>query len=313
MMRKINKPILLSALALTQSVGTVMLVQNSIVQTYAREKNKDVTSQEFLDYINQLKEQNPDFKFSQGETKVFESEEQALASLAEQKQAIDTSIGNYKQAVKDRERAYEEAKASVKAQNEQIKQGNEQAEQEYQTKLSAYNAKKAQNEAWLNANPVITTLDNGIELRGKYDESKRNSINYFDDIAINVSEELLHANRYETTSKPIKMSSNSTVEVISASSSLIDNTNGYIGGMALDQYPVKMVKSWRIKAGTPAGELLNMNLRNIGETDSGKTISAHVKFILDYATNDTPVTNAEGSINVVKDGLLHMYWMPKSE
>lgn len=58
---------------------------------------------------------------------MFESEEQALASLAEQKQAIDTSIGNYKQAVKDRERAYEEAKASVKAQNEQIKQDNAQA------------------------------------------------------------------------------------------------------------------------------------------------------------------------------------------
>lgn len=308
-----KKIIALSALALTQSVGTVMLVQNSIVQTYAKEKNKDVTSQEFLDYINQLKEQNPNFKFSQGETKVFESEEQALASLTEQKQAIDTAISNYKQAVKDRERAYEEAKANVKAQNEQIKQDNAQAEQEYQNKLNAYNAKKAQNEAWLNANPVITTLDNGIELRGKYDESKRNSINYFDDIAINVSEELLHANRYETTSKPIKMSPNSTVEVVSASSSLIDNTNGYIGGMTLDNYPVKTIKSWRIKAGTPAGELLNMNLRNIGETDSGKTISAHVKFILDYTTNDAPVTNAEGSINVVKDGLLHMYWMPKSD
>ena len=290
-----------------------MLVQNNIVQAYAEQKNKDVTSQEFLDYINQLKEQNPDFKFNQGETKIFESEEQALASLAEQKRAIDTAINNYKQAVKDRERAYEEAKANVKAQNEQIKQDNAQAEQEYQNKLNAYNAKKAQNEAWLNANPVITTLDNGIELRGKYDESKRNSINYFDDIAINVSEELLHANRYETTSKPIKMSSNSTVEVVSASSSLIDNTNGYIGAKTLDQYPVKMVKSWRIKAGTPAGELLNMNLRNIGETDSGKVISAHVKFVLDYATNDTPVANAEGSINVVKDGLLHMYWMPKSD
>ena len=117
-----KKIIALSVLALTQSVGTVMLVQNSIVQTYAEEKNKDITSQEFLDYINQLKEQNPDFKFSQGETKVFESEEQALASLAEQKQAIDTAIANYKQAVKDRERAYEEAKANVKAQNEQIKQ-----------------------------------------------------------------------------------------------------------------------------------------------------------------------------------------------
>lgn len=118
---------------------------------------------------------------------------------------------------------------------------------------------------------------------------------------------------YETTSKPIKMSPQSTVEVVSASSSLIDNTNGYIGASTLDQYPVKMVKSWRIKAGTPAGELLNMNLRNIGETDSGKTISAHVKFILDYATNDAPVANAEGSINVIKDGLLHMYWMPKSD
>ena len=85
MRRKINKPILLSTLALTQSVGTVMVMQNSIVQVYAEQKNKEVTSQEFLDYINQLKEQNPDFKFSQGETKVFESEEQALANLAEQK------------------------------------------------------------------------------------------------------------------------------------------------------------------------------------------------------------------------------------
>lgn len=290
-----------------------MLVQNSIVQTYAEQKNKDVTSQEFLDYINQLKEQNPDFKFNQGETKAFDSEEQALANLAEQKQAIDTAISNYKQAVKDRELAYEQAKASVKAQNEQIKQGNEQAEQEYQTKLNAYNAKKAEIAQWTQTNPVITKLDNGIKLRGRYDESKKNSINYFDNIAIDASKELLETGGYETTSKSIKMSPNSTVEVVNASSALIDNTNGYIGGMTLDNYPVKTIKSWRIKAGTPAGELLNMNLRNIGETDSGKTISAHVKFVLDYATNDAPVTNAEGSINVVKDGLLHMYWMPKSD
>lgn len=47
MKRKINKPILLSTLALTQSVGTVMVMQNSIVQAYAEQKNKDVTSQEF--------------------------------------------------------------------------------------------------------------------------------------------------------------------------------------------------------------------------------------------------------------------------
>ena len=313
-MKKLNKAIMLGTLTLTQSVGTVSLIQNSIVQTYAEQKNKDVTSQEFLDYINQLKQQYPDFKFSQGANQVFESEEQAKQNLAEQKQAIDTAISNYKQAVKDREDRYEQEKQSVNQQNEQIKQENAQKEQEYQTKLSAYNTKLQQNEQWKQNNPVITTLDNGIELRGRYDESKKNSINYFDDIAISADQDFLAASGYETTSKPIKMAPNSTVEIINASSSLIDNTNGYIGGMTLDQYPVKTVRSWRIKAGTQPGELLTMKLRNIGETDSGKIISAQVKFVLDYATSDTPqVANAEGSINVVKDGLLHMYWLPKSD
>lgn len=128
--------------------GTVVAMQNSIVQVYAEQKNKEVTSQEFLDYINQLKEQNPNFKFSQGETKVFDSEEQALANLAEQKQAINTAISNYKQAVEERNTRYEQEKQSVKQQNEQITQENNQKEQEYQAKLSAYNAKKAEVEQW---------------------------------------------------------------------------------------------------------------------------------------------------------------------
>lgn len=311
---KLSKSVLLSTLIFGQCAGTVVAMQNSIVSVYAEQKNKEVTSQEFLDYINQLKEQNPNFKFNQGETKVFDSEEQALANLAAQKQAINTAISNYKQAVEERNTQYEQEKQSVKQQNEQITQENNQKEQEYQAKLSVYNAKKAEVEQWKLANPIITELDNGIKLRGNYDESKKGSINYFDNIAIDASKEVLETGGYETTSKSIKMSPNSTVEVVNASSALIDNTNGYIGGMTLDNYPIKTIKSWRIKAGTPAGELLNMNLRNIGETDSGKTISTHVKFVLDYATSDTPqVSNAEGSINVVKDGLLHMYWMPKSD
>lgn len=310
---KLSKPILLSALVFGQCTSSVIAMQNSIVSVYAEQKNKDITSQEFLDYIKQLEEQNLNFKFKQGETKVFDTEEQALANLAEQKQAINTAISNYKQAVEERNTRYEQEKQSVKQQNEQITQENLQKEQDYQTKLTAYNAKKAEVEQWKLANPIITELDNGIKLRGNYDESKKNSINYFDNIAIDASKEVLETGGYETTSKSIKMSPNSTVEVVNASSSLIDNTNGYIGGMTLDNYPIKTIKSWRIKAGTPAGELLNMNLRNIGETDSGKTISAHVKFVLDYATNDTPVSNAEGSINVVKGGLLHMYWLPKSD
>ena len=311
---KLSKSVLLSTLVFGQCAGTVVAMQNSVVQVYAEQKNKEVTSQEFLDYINQLKEQNPNFKFNQGETKVFDSEEQALANLAAQKQAINTAISNYKQAVEERNTRYEQEKQSVSQKNEQITQENTQKEQEYQAKLTAYNAKKAEVEQWKLANPIITQLDNGIKLRGNYDETKKDSINYFDNIAIDASKEVLETGEYETTSKSIKMSPNSTVEVVNASSSLIDNTNGYIGGMTLDNYPIKTIKSWRIMAGTPAGELLNMNLRNIGETDSGKTISAHVKFILDYATSDTPqVSNAEGSINVVKDGLLHMYWLPKSD
>ena len=311
---KLSKSVLLSTLVFGQCAGTVVAMQNSVVQVYAEQKNKEVISQEFLDYINQLKEQNPNFKFNQGETKVFDSEEQALANLAAQKQAINTAISNYKQAVEERNTRYEQEKQSVSQKNEQITQENTQKEQEYQAKLTAYNAKKAEVEQWKLANPIITQLDNGIKLRGNYDETKKDSINYFDNIAIDASKEVLETGEYETTSKSIKMSPNSTVEVVNASSSLIDNTNGYIGGMTLDNYPIKTIKSWRIMAGTPAGELLNMNLRNIGETDSGKTISAHVKFILDYATSDTPqVSNAEGSINVVKDGLLHMYWLPKSD
>lgn len=86
---KLSKSVLLSTLVFGQCAGTVVAMQNSIVQVYAEQKNKEVTSQEFLDYINQLKEQNPNFKFSQGETKVFDSEEQALANLAEQKERVN--------------------------------------------------------------------------------------------------------------------------------------------------------------------------------------------------------------------------------
>ena len=120
---KLNKSILLGTLVFGQCAGTVMVMQNSIVQVYAEQKNKEVTSQEFLDYINQLKEQNPDFKFSQGETKVFDSEAQALANLAEQKQAINTAISNYKHAVEERNTRYEQVKEKTLSTNYTLTDG----------------------------------------------------------------------------------------------------------------------------------------------------------------------------------------------
>jgi len=152
------------------------------VQVYAEQKNKEVTSQEFLDYINQLKEQNPNFKFNQGETKVFDSEEQALANLAEQKQAINTAISNYKQVVEERNTRYEQEKQSVKQQNEQITQENNQKEQEYQAKLSAYNAKKAEVEQWKLATEKMSEIR---EIRKVIEETKdiqEKSLTYINDL-----------------------------------------------------------------------------------------------------------------------------------
>lgn len=114
---KLSKSILLGSLVFGQCAGTVVAMQNSVVQVYAEQKNKEVTSQEFLDYINQLKEQNPNFKFNQGETKVFDTEEQALENLAAQKQAINTAISNYKQAVEERNTRYEQLKEKTLSTN----------------------------------------------------------------------------------------------------------------------------------------------------------------------------------------------------
>lgn len=112
MKRKINKPILLSALALTQSVGTVALIQNSIVQTYAEEKNKDVTSQEFLDYIKVLKQKYPNFTFKENTT-VYNSLQEAQQAEQQQKQQLEQSIGDYEKALKQQEDEYNSQNASA--------------------------------------------------------------------------------------------------------------------------------------------------------------------------------------------------------
>lgn len=77
---RLHKALLLSTLTFTQCISTVALVQNSIVQTYAEEKNKDVTSQQFLDYINDLKQKYPNFKFEENTT-VYNSLQEAQQAV----------------------------------------------------------------------------------------------------------------------------------------------------------------------------------------------------------------------------------------
>ena len=116
-----KKIIALSALALTQSVGTVALIQNSIVQTYAEEKNKDVTSQEFLDYIKALKQKYPNMKFEESTT-VYNSLQEAQQAEQQQKQQLVQSISEYEQALKQQQDTYNQQNASVIEQNKQIAQ-----------------------------------------------------------------------------------------------------------------------------------------------------------------------------------------------
>ena len=120
-----HKAVLLSTLAFTQCIGTVSLVQNSIVQTYAEEKNKDVTSQQFLDYIKDLKQKYPNFTFEEN-TVVYNSLQEAQQAELQQKQQLEQSIKQYEDIKKQSKDEYD---AKVNKYNQDVATYN-QAKQE---------------------------------------------------------------------------------------------------------------------------------------------------------------------------------------
>lgn len=139
-MRKgLTKAIMLGTLALTQSVGTVTLVQNSIVQTYAEEKNKDVTSQQFLDYIKDLKQKYPNFKFEEHNV-VYNSLQEAQQAELQQKQQLEQSIKQYEDVKKQSKDEYD---AKVNKYNQDVATYN-QAKQEWDAKKAELESKKTE-------------------------------------------------------------------------------------------------------------------------------------------------------------------------
>ena len=130
---------MLGTLALTQSVGTVTLVQNSIVQTYAEEKNKDVTSQQFLDYIKDLKQKYPNFKFEEHNV-VYNSLQEAQQAELQQKQQLEQSIKQYEDTKKQSKDEYD---AKVNKYNQDVAAYN-QAKQEWDAKKAELEAKKTE-------------------------------------------------------------------------------------------------------------------------------------------------------------------------
>ena len=137
--QKNNKILILSALALTQSVGTVALIQNSIVQAYAEEKNKDVTSQQFLDYINELKQKYPNFKFEEHKV-VCNSLQEAQQAEQNQKQQLEQSIKQYEDTKKQSKDEYD---AKINQYNQDLATYN-QEKQAWETKKAELEAKKTE-------------------------------------------------------------------------------------------------------------------------------------------------------------------------
>lgn len=136
---RLHKAVLLSTLAFTQCIGTVSLVQNSIVQTYAEEKSKDVTSQQFLDYINDLKQKYPNFTFKETTT-VYNSLQEAQQAEQQQKQQLEHSIKQYEDEKKQSKDEYD---AKVNKYNQDVAAYN-QAKQEWDAKKAELESKKTE-------------------------------------------------------------------------------------------------------------------------------------------------------------------------
>ena len=139
-MRKgLTKAVMLGTLALTQTVGTVAMIQNSIVSVYAEQKNKDVTSQQFLDYIKDLKQKYPNFKFEES-TQVYRSMQEAKNEELAQKNQIAQSIKQYEDEKKQSKDEYD---AKVNKYNQDVAAYN-QAKQEWDAKKAELESKKTE-------------------------------------------------------------------------------------------------------------------------------------------------------------------------
>lgn len=139
MKHKLNKALLLGTLSMAQVVGVGVGVHSGIIQAYAEQKSKDITSQQFLDYINQLKQKYLDFKFEEN-TVVYNSTQEAQQAEQTQKQQIEQSIKQYEDAKKQQK---EEHDRKVDKYQQDLTQYN-QEKQAWENKKAELESKKAE-------------------------------------------------------------------------------------------------------------------------------------------------------------------------
>lgn len=109
------------------------------VLTYAEEKNKDVTSQQFLDYIKDLQQKYPNFKFEERKV-VYNSLQEAQQAELQQKQQLEQSIKQYEDTKKQSKDEYD---AKVNKYNQDVAAYN-QAKQEWDAKKAELESKKTE-------------------------------------------------------------------------------------------------------------------------------------------------------------------------
>ena len=139
MKHKLNKALLLGTLSMAQVVGVGVGIHSGIIQAYAEQKSKDITSQQFLDYINQLKQKYPDFKFEEN-TVVYNSTQEAQQAEQTQKQQLEQSIKQYEDAKKQQKEEHD--RAVDKYQQDLIHYNQEK--QTWETKKAELESKKAE-------------------------------------------------------------------------------------------------------------------------------------------------------------------------
>ena len=297
-----KKIIALSALALTQSVGTVALIQNSIVQTYAEEKNKDVTSQEFLDYIKALKQKYPNMKFEENTT-VYNSLQEAQQAEQQQKQQLVQSISEYEQSLKQQEDTYNQQNASAIAQNKQIAQENkakqdeyEQKKQQYEADLANFENTKNDYENWFRDQK--NQLDIGIaKLVGDFDDVQAGSLRFYHNLTLTYDKDKLAESGTEVTDEDIKFTPG-----VSRVGKVQPDSETRVTNNQPDSEGRPYVTRFDLGIGATPGTKATFDLHNIGTTKSGKTISAHVKFVLDKTSN------VNTQFGVVPNKFLAMYF-----
>lgn len=297
-----KKVIALSALALAQSVGTVALVQNSIVQTYAEQKNKDVTSQQFLNYIKELKQKYPSMKFEENTT-VYNSLQEAQQAEQQQKQQLSQSISEYEQALKQQQDTYNQQNASVIEQNKQIEQANkvkqdeyEQKKQQYETDLANFENTKNEYEDWYRDQKQ--QLDIGIaKLVGDFDDTQAGSLRFYQNLTLTYDKDKLAESGTEVTDEDIKFTPGK-----SRISNVQPDSETRVTNNQADSEGRKYVTRFDLGIGITPGTKATFDLHNIGTTKSGKIISAHVKFVLDKTTD------VNTQFGVVPNRLLAIYF-----